>query len=142
MVLVDAGALALAEPVADRSPPATVETRRLPPPEVIFSAPLPDDVDVPQDTAVRVQFSRDMDPESFDGQVRVAYTVPGGTQTDAGAADIAFELAYRGRNRVLEIRFEQELERFRSVAVELLDGVKANDGTPLPSWTLSFFIGG
>ena len=142
MVLVDAGALALAEPAADRPPPAAVETRRLPPPEVIFSTPLPDDVDVRQDTAVRVQFSRDMDPESFDGQVRVAYTRPGGTQTDAGAADILFELAYRGRNRVLEIRFEQELERFRSVTVELLDGVKANDGTPLPSWTLSFFIGG
>ena len=142
MVLVEAGTLALAEPVADRAPPAAVETRRLPPPEVIFSAPLPDDVDVSQDTTVRVQFSRDMDPESFDGQVRVAYTRPGGTRIDPGAADLLFELAYRGRNRVLEIRFEQELERFRSVTVELLDGVKANDGTPLPPWTLSFFIGG
>ena len=142
MVLVDAGALALAEPIPDRPPPAAVETRRLPPPEVIFSAPLPDDVDVPQDTTVRVQFSRDMDPESFDGQVRVAYTSPGGTRIDAGAPDILFELAYRGRNRVLEIRFEHELERFRSITVELLDGVQANDGTPLPPWTLSFFIGG
>ena len=83
-----------------------------------------------------------MDPESFDGQVRVAYTSPGGARTDAGAADILFELAYRGRNRVLEIRFERELERFRSITVELLDGVQANDGTPLPPWTLSFFIGG
>ena len=142
MVLVDAGALALAEPVPDRPSPPAVETRRLPPPEVIFSAPLPDDVDVPQDTTVRVQFSRDMDPESFDGQVRVAYASPGGTGIDAGAADILFELAYRGRNRVLEIRFYDELERFRSITVELLDGVQANDGTPLPPWTLSFFIGG
>ena len=142
MVLVDAGALALAEPVPDRSPPAAVETRRLPPPEVIFSAPLPDDVDVPQDTMVRVQFSRDMDPESFNGQVRVAYAGPAGTRVDPDAADILFELAYRGRNRVLEIRFDDQLERFRSVTVELLDGVQANDGTPLPPWTLSFFIGG
>ena len=142
MVLVDAGALALAEPVPDRSPPAAVEARRLPPPEVIFSAPLPDDVDVPQDTTVRVQFSRDMDPESFNGQVRVAYTRPGGTRIDSDAADILFELAYRGRNRVLEIRFDDELERFRSVTVELLDGVQANDGAPLPPWALSFFIGG
>lgn len=142
MVLVDAGALALAEPVPERATPPAVETRRLPPPEVIFSAPLPDDVDVPQDTTVRVQFSRDMDPESFDGQVRVAYSSPGGTGIDAGAADILFELAYRGRNRVLEIRFYDELERFRSITVELLDGVQANDGTPLPPWTLSFFIGG
>lgn len=142
MVLVDAGALALAEPVPDRPSPAAVETRRLPPPEVIFSAPLPDDVDVPQDTTVRVQFSRDMDPESFDGQVRVAYASPGGTRIDADAADIVFDVAYRGRNRVLEIRFDDELQRFRSVTVELLDGVQANDGTPLPPWTLSFFIGG
>ncbi len=142
MVLVDAGALALAEPVPDRPPPAAVETRRLPPPEVIFSTPLADDVDVPQDTTVRVQFSRDMDPDSFDGQVRVAYTRPGAARVNPGVEDILFELAYRGRNRVLEIRFEQALERFRSVTVELLDGVTANDGTPLPPWTLSFFIGG
>ncbi len=143
MVLVDAGALALAEPVADRSPPAAAAAApRLPPPEVIFSAPLPDDVDVPENATVRVQFSRDMDPDSFDGQVRVVYTRPGGTGIDSGGGDILFELAYRGRNRVLEIRFDQELERFRSVTVELLDGVTANDGTPLPPWTLSFFVGG
>lgn len=142
MVLVDAGALALSEPVADRSPPPAVDTPRLPPPEVIFSAPLPDDVDVLSDTMVRVQFSRDMDPDSFDGQVVVSYTQPGGNDPAAAAAGIAFELFYRGRNRVLEIRFEQELERFRSVTVELLDGVTANDGTPFPPWTLSFFVGG
>ena len=143
MVLVDAGALSLAEPVADRPPPAPANDRvSLPPPEVIFSAPLPDDVDVPQNTSVRVQFSRDMDPESFDGQVRVAYTRPGGAGIDADAEEIPFELAYRGRNRVLEIRFDRELERFRSVTVELFDGVTANDGTAMPPWTLSFFVGG
>lgn len=143
MVLVDAGVLALAEPVADRRPPAPVaDVPALPPPEVIFSTPLADDVDVPQYTTVRVQFSRDMDPDSFDGQVRVAYTRPGGTAVDADAPEILFELAYRGRNRVLEIRFDQDLERFRSVTVSLLDGVTANDGTPLPPWTLSFFVGG
>ena len=141
MVLVDAGALALAEPVADRPPPAAAVETRLPPPEVIFSAPLADDVDVPRDTTVRVQFSRDMDPDSFDGQVRVRYARPGGPEVDAGAEDVPLELAYRGRNRVLEIRFEHELERFRSVVVELLDGVTANDGTPMPPWTLSFFVG-
>ena len=141
MVLVDAGALALAEPVPDRRPAApAAEAPRLPPPEVIFSAPLPDDVDVPRDATVRVQFSRDMDPDSFGGRVRAAYAGPGGG--DADAPDIPFELGYRGRNRVLEIRFDRELERFRSVTVTLLDGVTANDGAPLPTWTLSFFVGG
>lgn len=141
MVLVDAGALALAEPVPDRRPPApAAEAPRLPPPEVIFSAPLPDDVDVRRDSTVRVQFSRDMDRDSFDGRIRAVYTGPG--EIGADAADIPFELAYRGRNRVLEIRFDEELERFRSVTVTLLDGVTANDGAPLPAWTLSFFVGG
>ncbi len=143
MVLVEAGALALADPVADRPPPAAAaDVPALPPPEVIFSAPLADDVDVLQDTTVRVQFSRDMDPDSFEGRIRVAYTRPGGAAVDADASEILFELAYRGRNRVLEIRFDRELERFRSVTVWLLDGVTANDGTPLPPWTLSFFVGG
>ena len=143
MVLVDAGALALAEPVPDRRPPApAADAPRLPPPEVIFSTPLPDDVDVPRDAAVRVQFSRDMDRDSFDGRVRAAYAGPGGGGGAADAADIPFELAYRGRNRVLEIRFDLELERFRGVTVTLLDGVTANDGAPLPAWTLSFFVGG
>ena len=143
MVLVDAGVLALAEPVAERARPApAAEAPSLPPPEVIFSTPLADDVDVAQDTLVRVQFSRDMDAQSFDDRIRVAYSTPGGTEVDAGAPEILFETAYRGRNRVLEIRFDRELERFRSITVMLLDGVTANDGTPLPPWTLSFFVGG
>lgn len=141
MVLIEAGAMALAEPVPDRPAPRVAEAPRLPPPEVIFSAPLPDDIDVPLDTTVRVQFSRDMDAESFDGNVRVRYG-PGVPPPDGAGDEITFQTTYLGRNRVLQIRFEQELERFRNVTVELLDGVTANDGTPLPAWTLSFFVGG
>ena len=51
-------------------------------------------------------------------------------------------LSYRGRNRVLEVRFDEQLERFQSVTVELLDGITTNDGAPLASWTLTFFVGG
>ena len=43
---------------------------------------------------------------------------------------------------MLEMRFEQLLEPFRNVTVQLLDGVTANDGTPMAPWTLSFFVGG
>lgn len=141
MVLIEAGRLALAEPVPDRPAPRVAEAPRLPPPEVIFSAPLPDDIDVPLDTTVRVQFSRDMDAESFEGNVRVSYG-PGAPAPDGAAEGITFEVTYLGRNRVLQIRFDEELERFRNVTVELLDGVTANDGSPLPPWTLSFFVGG
>ena len=135
MVLMDAESLTLADPVPDRAAP-TARVTRLPPPEVIFSTPLPDDTGVPTDSMVRVQFSRDMDADSFPGQVRARYG-PG-----ADGALILFELEYRGRNRVLEIRFEQRLEPFRNVTVDLLDGITANDGTPMAPWTLSFFAGG
>jgi hypothetical protein len=139
MVLVDAGALRLAEPVAEAAPVAAARPAPLPAPVVIFSAPLADDIDVPPDTTVRVQFSRDMDPDSFDGNVRVRY---GGTSaTDSGAEEPVFETAYRGRNRVLEIRLDVELERFRSVQVDLLEGIAASDGVPLAAWSLSFFTG-
>ena len=138
MVLVEAGSLRLAEPVAEAEPIAAARPA-LPPPAVIFSAPLADDIDVPPDSTVRVQFSRDMDPDSFDGNVRVRYA--GQSANDSGAEAPAFETAYRGRNRVLEIRLDVELERFRSVQVDLLEGITASDGEPLPPWSLSFFTG-
>lgn len=144
MVVIDAAEIALADPPAQPRPPAAaVAARRGPPPEVIFSAPLADDTDVPRDTTVRIQFSRDMDPASFAGRVGVAYATggaPGGAEPSA--AGIAFETAYRARNRVLEIRFEEALDPFRTLDVHLLDGITATDGQPLPPWALSFFVGG
>ncbi len=144
MVVIDAAEIALADPPATARPQAPrVAARRGPLPEVIFSAPLPDDTDVPRDTTVRIQFSRDMNPDSFEGRVAVSYVgrrPEGGA--DAGAERIAFETAYRARNRVLEIRFDAELELFRTLGVRLLDGITATDGQPLQPWALSFFVGG
>ena len=145
MVVIDATGIALAEPPADRQPIAPARARLGPPPEVIFSAPLQDDVDVPPDTTVRIQFSRDMEPRSFDDRVTVSYggpAGPGGAVAAATADDIGFEAAYRPRNRVLEIRFGAELEQFRTIDIRLLDGIAATDGVQLPAWTLSFFVGG
>ena len=145
MVLLDASRIALADPPADRRPIAPVRPRQGPAPEVIFSAPLQDDVDVPPDTTVRIQFSRDMEPDSFDGRVAVAYGGPdaaGAGAAAGGAGGIGFEALYRPRNRVLEIRFDVELEEFRTIDVQLLDGITATDGAALPAWTLSFFVGG
>ncbi len=142
MVLVDAGALKLAEPAADATPPTPRDAPPLAPPEVIFSAPLADDVNVVRDTTVRVQFSRDMDRDSFDGTIHVGYTESDAESAgDVASAALIFETEYHGRNRVLEIRFEDELDQFRAVEVHLLEGITANDGAPLPPWTLSFFTG-
>ena len=55
------------EPAADRRPPPRPEQGL--PAEVIFSAPTQDDTGVPLDAPVRLQFSRDMNADSFAGNV-------------------------------------------------------------------------
>ncbi len=142
MVLIEAGTLTLSRASSDRAESATrSDAPKLPPPEVIFSAPLADDIDVPEDSTVRIQFSRDMDDTSFDEHVHVQYSGPTSQELNADAT-ITFELSYRRRNRVLEIRFNQELEQYQNVHVELTNGITASDGSPLSPWMLSFFVGG
>lgn len=142
MAVIDAATIALAD-AHEEPQPAPRQPRQGPPPEVIFSAPLLDDTGVLSDTTVRIQFSRDMDPDSFIDRVTVAYTdAPGSTVTKPAVEEITFAAAYRARNRVLEIRFDQALEPFRALDVRLLEGITATDGARLDAWTLSFFTGG
>jgi hypothetical protein len=107
-----------------------------PPPEVIFSAPVPDDFDIERDAPVRLQFSRDMTDESFRGAVRVRYTAPEAPDPPR------FTATYNGGTRSLEIRFAEPLLRFMEVRVELLEGIVAVDGQPLQPWSLTFTTGG
>ena len=125
--------------VVDR--PAPAATRRAAPrpeqrlpAEVIFSAPTQDDTGVAVDALVRFQFSRDMNPDSFAGNVRAAYVGAG------GALDLTPE--YRSRNRVLNVQFAEPLLPYRPVAVTLGDGIEAMDGAALISYTLRFATGG
>ena len=142
MVLIEAGTLNLSRASTARAVSSTrSDTPKLPPPEVIFSAPLADDIDVPTDSTVRIQFSRDMDDASFDEHVYVRYLGPESQALNADAT-ITFESSYRKRNRVLEIRFNQELQPYQNVHVELTDGITASDGSPLSPWMLSFYVGG
>ena len=76
MVILDAGAIRLAEPETDAAPVRRAERRQGPPPEVIFSTPLDGDTDVPTDTLIRVQFSRDMAADSFAAGIEVTYPNP------------------------------------------------------------------
>jgi hypothetical protein len=48
---------------------------------------------------------------------------------------------YHRDNRVLEITFKMPLDRFRTVKVELLEGVTATDGAALRPYALTFSIG-
>jgi hypothetical protein len=145
MVLdAEAGSLSLAKPpteTATEDEPIRVPAG--PPPEVIFSAPTQEETDVPMATTVRIQFSRDIDPASLKGRIRVAYL--GSQSVERGEpttpqADFTFQ--YTGANRVLELKFAKPLERFRTVKVELLDGITGTDQQPLKPWTLTFSLGG
>jgi hypothetical protein len=141
----EAGSLKLVRPPQETA----VETEEpihvaaAPPPEVIFSAPTDEETDVLQNTSVRVQFSRDIDPATLKARVRARYL---GAQS-AGRGQPAtptLELTtqYNGANRVLEIRFTKPPERFSTLKIDLLDGILGTDGQPLKPWTLTFSIGG
>jgi hypothetical protein len=140
----EAGSLALAKPptetVAEDQP---IRVPAGPPPEVVFSAPTEDETDVSLSTTVRIQFSRDIDQSTLKGRIRARYldaqSVERGEPTTP-SADFTFQ--YFGANRVLEIKFTKPLERFRTLKIELVDGILGTDAQPLKPWMLSFALGG
>ncbi len=145
MVLdAEAGSLKLSRPPQETT--TTEEPIRVPagpPPEVVFSAPTDEETDVLQTASVRIQFSRDLDQPTLRGRIRAHYlesqTVERGEPT---TPSIEFTTQYNSANRVLELKFAKPLERFRTVIVDLLDGIKGTDGQPLKPWKLTFSLGG
>jgi len=110
------------------------------PPTVVFSAPTANETDAERALPIRIQFSRDMDPKSFANHVRVSYVGP--APPDAPAIP-TFTVRYVEGNRALEIKPAAPLDRFRTVKVELLEGILSNiDGQPLAAYTLTFTTGG
>lgn len=145
LVVLEAAELREAEPIADTSQPEAIVRVpvALPPPEVIFSAPTEGETDVALDTTVRIQFSRDMDPTTFAGQVRVRYLGQESAERgEAAPPPVQVSTSYDGGRRVLELRFSEPLQRFRTLEVELRDGITSIDGQPLVPWTLRFGLGG
>lgn len=145
LVLVEAFAIRPAAPPADRTPaePVTRVPTVGPPPEVVFSVPTQGESDVALATRVRIQFSRDLDPKTIAGQVRVTYLDVEATERgEAQPPALEFTTRYDEGTRVLEIRFTRPLERFRTVQVTLGDGIAATDGARLAPWTLTFTLGG
>jgi len=49
---------------------------------------------------------------------------------------------YNAVGRVLELKFTKPLERFRTIRIELGEGILGTDKQPLKPWTLSFDLGG
>ncbi|MGE0041471.1 MAG: Ig-like domain-containing protein [Vicinamibacterales bacterium] len=120
-----------------------VPTPPTPPLEVFFSAPTADEADVRLDTTIRIQFSRDVDPASLDGRVRLSYSARQAAERgEPQPPPIDFTAAYQPATRSLTVTPTGPLQRFREVTVELLDGIHGPAGQPLAPWTLTFSTGG
>jgi hypothetical protein len=143
---VGAEGIQLGKPLTESAPadePTVVRVPAAPPPEVVFSAPTQDETDVLLNSSVRIQFSRDLDGSTLKGRVSVQYldseTAERGEPTTPAAA---FVTDYRAANRVLELKFSKPLERFRTIRIELREGILGTDKQPLNPWTLTFMTGG
>lgn len=139
----------VAEELAETSPQAEKVaepiTSAVPttPPEVLFSAPTHDETDVPLDTTVRVQFSRDLDPATLNSGVRVSYSAAQARERgEPQAPPIGVRASYTKGTRVLELTFTEPLQRFRTVTVSLTEEIKGTDGLPLKPYSVTFTLGG
>lgn len=127
-------------PAAVEDEPAELAVPLIPT-DVVFSSPYEGEIDVPATAPVRIQFSRGLDTETIADQIRVNYgdsTLPGAPPP----TPVEFQHTYDAGTRAIEITFTQPIDRFRPVQVELMEGLRAFDGTPVSPWTLTFTTGG
>ena len=114
------------------APEETVEAPiELPPPpavEVLFTAPAEGEADVATAAKIRMQLSRDLNPETLKGRIRFT-------------PEVEFTTNYTKENRALEIRFTKALPPFTPVKMEFLEGVKGTDGGAMKPFTLTFTTG-
>jgi hypothetical protein len=136
------GSLKLTQAPKESPQESVIRVAAAPPPEVLFSAPIADETDVPRSTRVRVQFSRDIDPSTLRGHVAVKYQdAQPASPAEQATPSIDFTTQYLPGTRVLEIRFRDPLEGFHKVAVELGEGILGTDKQPLKPWNLTFQTG-
>ena len=140
LVYINATALQLAAAPTDTPVEVAVPERpRLPAPEVIFSAPVPDDQDVERGAPVRIQFSRDVDPNTVPERVAVSYVAAPGAADRPPAPK--FTVSYNDAAHAIEIKFAEPLERFQKVKVELLEGIMSLDRQTVKPWSITFTTG-
>jgi hypothetical protein len=142
-VWIEAREIELAAPPGEAAVEVEVPvTPPEPPPTVVFSTPVPDEVDADAATIVRVQFSRDMDARSFKDRIRVSYPPAAAAAAGASPAEPpTFAFSYDVGTRGIQLKFTRPLERFQTVKIELLEGITAVGGDPLRPWTLTFTTG-
>ena len=130
-------------PAPEETTEVSIDLPPPPPVEVLFTAPTEGEADVRLAERIRMQLSRDLNPETLKDRVRLTYsaaaaTVPG----EAAASAIAFTTTYTKESRALEIKPTNPMEPFRLVRLEILDGVTGTDGGAMQPFTLTFRTGG
>jgi hypothetical protein len=140
----EAGSLAVVKPPAEtKADDEPIRVQAAPAPEVVFSAPAQEEMDVSMSATVRIQFSRDIDPATFKGRIRARYVTAQTVERGEPTTPVAeFTTQYSAASRVLELKFAKPLERFRTVNVDLLEGILGTDQQALKPWTLTFEVGG
>jgi hypothetical protein len=145
LIWIEAQQLALTKPDVELKNAETPPAQLLgPPPEVIFSDPADGDSDVPLKATVRLQFSRDMNPDSFKSNVRWSFGPADAVSATAGTAPPRpADVKYDRAKRALEVSLDlNDAAAYRTVTVELLDGIAATDGAKLKPWRMVFSFGG
>ena len=96
---------------------------------------------MPLKKTVRLQFSRDMNPDSFKGNVHWRYAASD-SREELPQANLS--VRYEKSNRSLEVKVTaaDEVTRFRNVSLDLTDGITATDGAKLKPWAISFSFAG
>jgi hypothetical protein len=125
-----------AAPAEDDAPAAPVMQE---PGEVVFSSPTEGDIDVAVTAPIRIQFSRGIDPGSLADRIRISYV---GAPAGDPAAILPFTFNYDAGPRAVEIRLINPPERFRTIQLELLEGIRTFDGALVRPWMLTFSTGG
>lgn len=141
LVSIDATRLTLAKAPQATEAPAESSAAPVPlePVRIVFSSPTDGETEVTPGGAIRIQFSRGLSEKSLAGQLRVSYV---GGAAAAGGAGLQFQATYDGANRALVLKMMQPFDAFRTVKVEILDGMKGFDGAPVTPWSLTFSVGG
>ena len=114
-----------------------------PPVEILFTAPTEGEADVRLTERIRMQLSRDLNPETLKDRIRITYSAADSKERgEAQPPSIPYSTNYTKENRALEIRPSEPFERFRVVTLEILPGVKGTDGGDMPPFKLTFTTGG
>ena len=138
LVVLEAKTITAAEPPAARA--AVVEEAPAPPKEpgeVVFSSPTDGETGVLPSAPIRVQFSRGIDPPTVNSHFRLSYV---GGEPPSGMVDV--QATYDVGSHAVVLKLSKPLEAFRTVKIELLDGVKTFDGAPIKPWSVTFSVGG